>query len=773
MYVNVVFNINLSTPFIYKKSSVFKEQSLKFRRVLVPFKNKLQMGFVVEDNVVVEKTSDFKIADVFDVIDNEPVISENEFEFYKWLSEYYIVPIGQTIFNAIPPFSIDHFKIEIIDDNPVLDEAERELFELIKAGTSLKKSQKNIPFFFSLLNNLKEKKTIEVIKKLPKARKIKFVKLTDKANIELKEVFGSQKLLPVEIVKKSVKGYRKLLKEGTFEIIEKSKAFMPENFDSAFKYFRPEQLNEEQERAWKKVKESIDKDEFETHLIFGITGSGKTEIYLKAIEETLKKSKNVIYLVPEISLTPNVAYILLSNFPDCEIAVYHSKISKNLRYELWNNVNNGKVQIIVGARSALFAPVKNLGLIIVDEEHEQSYKQEDKPRYHGRDCAVMKGKINNAVVILGSATPSVQSYYNAKTGKYKLHVLKNRVNNQPLPDFEIIDLKEYQKETALSEPLKKEIKASVEKGEQVILLINKKGYASYFVCRDCGFIYKCKNCELTLTFYKSLNRLICSYCDNRYPVLKECPECKGHFFKLMGKGTEKIVENTINELDNVKAARFDGESTAKHGESVKILKAFNNREIDVIVGTQMIAKGYDFQNVSLVGIISVDNMLNFPDYNSIEKAFQLIVQCSGRAGRKGKKGKVILQTYSPNNYIFNYCKNYKFEEFYEYELEQRKMFDYPPFCSLVHLIFEGNSKDNVKNFAEKGREILEKISKNRIVILGPVESQIKKIRNKYRFSILLKGKSKRFLRETCMKLEESFKNVRGVILKIDIDPISL
>ncbi len=773
-FIKVVFNINLDTSFIYKKSGLIEHEKLLFKRVLVPFKNKLSIGFVIEEFNYEDKFQ-FKVENIVDIIDDNPLISSKEFEFYKWMSEYYIVPVGQIIFNALPAFSVDRFKIIV---NPQINYAqlnngEKKLLELLETENNLKKIQKNFKFFFLTLNSLKNKNIINITRKKQRGKKVKFIEIVDNNNLKLKDFFKSNKILPFEYVKVNLKNFKKYIKEGKLNLIEKNREFLPETLDASFKYFRPEQLNAQQEKIFKAIREDIVKGKFSCHLIFGVTGSGKTEIYLNAIEETLKKGKQVLFLVPEISLTANIGHIILTSFPNYEVIVYHSKISKNTRYEIWKRCAKNEVNIVVGARSALFTPLNNLGLIIVDEEHEQSYKQEDKPRYNARDCAVMKAKLFNATTILGSATPSVQSYYNAKTGKYKFHILKKRVNNQPLPDFKIIDLKNSFGDKIISLELKKEILTTINDNGQVILLLNKKGYASYVICNDCGYVFKCLNCDLTLTYYKSKERLVCSYCDNVYPLPAICPNCEGTHIKYMGKGTEKIVERVVEELKDVRVGRFDAQSTTKQGENVKILKEFNNGNLDILVGTQMLAKGYDFKNVALVGIVTVDNLLNFPDYNSTEKTFQLIIQCAGRAGRGGKKGKVLLQTYSPDNYIFKFSKEYRFEDFYEYELQQRKSAMYPPYYAIAHIIFESININRVKKISNESAKILNEISNNKIVVLGPVESQIKKIRNKFRYSILVKSRYRKTLREACTILLKSLTKVRGVDIKLDIDPISL
>ncbi len=776
MFIKVLFNININEAFTYIKPSVIKN-SIKFRRVLVPFNKKLKVGFVSEEFPTEDKALKFKLENVVDVIDSFPLISETDFQFLQWMSKYYIVPLGQIIFNALPSYSLENFKIKVsnkFSNNIKLDGDKQTLIDLLNSNSSVKKIQSNVPFFYANLASLIEKNIITIEKHTPKSRNIKFVKLENIENEDIKSLFGNSTLIPLKTFKKSVgRKFNKLLKNNEISIIEKNSNLLPSTYDSSFLYQKPLKLTEEQAKVWAAIKDDISKNKFATHLIFGVTGSGKTEIYIKAIEETLKAGKSVIYMVPEISLTTNIAYILLTSFLDYEIAVYHSKITKNLRYNLWEKIKKGKIKIVVGARSSLFAPVEDLGLIIVDEEHEYSYKQEDKPRYHGRDSAIMKGKLHNAVVLLGSATPSVNSYYNALTKKYKLGVLKKRVHNFPMPEIEIIDLKPFKDNLIITPPLKKEIQIALKKREQVILLINKKGYSSYLLCKECGYVFKCKNCDITLTYYKSINKLLCSLCDNRYPTPSKCPQCGGNMFKSIGKGTEKITEQVMDELKGARVKRFDAQSTSKKGSGTSILREFNNGEIDIIVGTQMIAKGYDFKNVSLVGIITIDNMLNFPDFNSVEKTFQLIIQCAGRAGRSNIKGKVMLQTFSPDNYIFKFCKTYNLTGFYKYELMQRKVAGYPPFLSIVHIIIESNNKKYLENYSEKAYEILNIGKPESVVLLGPVPSQVKKIRNRYRYSILLKGKSRATLNKLCVNLLESFKKVSAVTIKIDVDPVSL
>ncbi len=712
-FVKVVLNLNIFSEFVYEVPDIFSF-SLKFKRVYVPFKKKIKIGFVVDEFLGKNEDFNFNIEKVIDVIDYYNLISEKELKFYKWLSDYYITPLGQIIFNALPPVNIESLKLKIKDENYLgLNENEQKILNLLRDGYSLKKIQAEISYFFVYLKSLIDNGIIEIKKKQYRISK---------------------------------KDYLSVLAEISYQ------------------YFRPEKLNQHQEKVWNSLKDRL--NNFTVNLLFGITGSGKTEIYLKAIKEVLNKNKQIIYLVPEIALTPGLLEVFFENFKDKKIAVIHSKITSNKRNKILTEIANNNIDIVIGARSAIFAPLKKLGLIIVDEEHEQSYKQEDKPRYNARDSAIVKAKIYNCPIILGSATPSLKSWYNAKKGKYFYYEIKNRVNNNPLPEVELIDLKEEKNDKIISEKLKQEILNEIKKKGQVILFLNKKGYASFLFCSSCGYVFKCKNCEISLTYYKSKNSLFCPYCENNYKVDYVCPKCNSPYLRMAGKGTEKIEEKIIHELEGVKVARFDLESTQKKGELEKILKDFNEGEIDIIVGTQMIAKGHDFKNVGLVGVITIDNVLNFPDYTSSERAFQLLVQCSGRAGRGKNKGKVIVQTYNIENYIFQFFKNYDFEGFYEKELEFRKLAKYPPFYNLAHIILEGNTENKVQKNIKK---LFEKINQSDIIKIGPSKSPIFKIRNKYRYSILLKSKSKARL-NSCVRNLLNEKLDSGVDFKIDIDP---
>jgi primosomal protein N' (replication factor Y) len=744
----------------------------------VPFRKKLRQGFVIKEFSDVESEFSYNVEEVTDVIDSLPLLSEKDFDFLEWMSDYYVVPLGQIVFNALPSFSTDNYKITVKEtDNTILTERQKGLINKILEGMSVKKLQRDVPFFLTTLNELMEKNVISLEKKSVKSRNIKFVKLETHHNAELVSVFEKFSLLPFKTAKKKIgRDFNKFLKNNLISIVEKNKYLVPETFDTAFTYERPEKLSEEQLTAWKKIESGIGSHNFNVHLIFGVTGSGKTEIYLKAIEKALKLEKSVIYLVPEISLTSNIAYILSNCFPEYEIGVYHSKITKNFRQELWKDIKNGKIRIVVGARSALFAPVENLGLIIVDEEHEQSYKQEDKPRYHGRDSAVMKGKIWDATVILGSATPSVNSYYNAKTEKYILHVLTKRVNNLPMPEIEIVDMrKEEKKQGNFSKLLLQEIEKRLEKKEQVILFQNRRGHSSFVQCVNCGKLFKCPNCEISLHYHSVTSELKCHYCGYSKPLPRKCPECGSYLYNFGSPGTQQIEKELKILFPTAKIMRMDSDTTARKESYQEMFDRMKNKEIDILLGTQMISKGLDFHNVTLVGVISADVILNYPDFRSSERTFQLLTQVAGRSGRGEKTGKVIIQTYNPEHYAITYSLQGDFELFAIEEMKFRKILKYPPYYRMARIVFLHKNYEFLKESLDKNRYLINKLKEYlpQISILGPVAPPIIKIRNEFRMHIIIKAKMPSEISKAIGYINNNFKIGSSIKKIIDIDAYSL
>lgn len=540
---------------------------------------------------------------------------------------------------------------------------------------------------------------------------------------------------------------------------------------------KPVELNltSEQSQALSKIESKIQNNNYHSFLLFGVTGSGKTEIYLRAAKAALNLNKTTLILVPEISLTPQLRGRLESHFQD-QVAVLHSGITEKERREFWWDILNQNKKIVVGARSALFAPLNNIGLIIVDEEHDPSYKQEDRLRYNARDLALVRGKQHNSVVILGSATPSIETFHATKSGKHELIQLTKRATEQSMPKIEIIDMKKEPKpkgkgnisEFIFSAPLKNAIEETVRKNEQCMLFINRKGFSNFLLCTGCGDVPTCLNCSVSLTYYQKSNVLKCHYCGFQIPKPESCTKCSGEL-KPMGIGTE-LVENELHKLfPNFRVARLDTDIVSNSKDIEKILTQFRNKEIDILVGTQMIAKGHDFPDVTLIGIILADLNLHLPDFRASERSFQLLSQVAGRAGRAQKAGYVYLQTFLPEHYVIQTAKDHDYERFYEIEIDFRKSFSYPPFCRIAQLEFrhlkDANAKKEAQHFANLLSSLLSK-SNLELSFFGPNPATISKIANKYRWQIILKS-------EKISDLNSTIKTLRSQGARfIDVDPLS-
>lgn len=474
-------------------------------------------------------------------------------------------------------------------------------------------------------------------------------------------------------------------------------------------------------------------------LIHGVTGSGKTEVYLALASFYIHQNKSVLMLVPEISLTPMMVNIFKERFGS-NVAILHSRLSQGEKYDEYRKISRGEVKIVVGARSAIFAPIKNIGLIILDEEHDPSYKQESTPRYHTAQIAKIRAKYHKSHVVLGSATPSMESYSRALKGIYDLYELPDRINKKPLPKVEIIDMVESMKNknySLFSNEMRNRIQETIDKDEQVILLLNKRGYASYVQCFDCGEVFKCPHCDVTLTYHKDEQRLKCHYCEYSVPYPKYCHKCGSSHLKMIGYGTQKIEEEIEKSFHNAKVIRYDVDTTKNKNGHQKLLDRFKNKEANILLGTQMIAKGLDFENVTFVGVLNADLSLNIPDFRANERTFQLLTQVSGRSGRGSKNGTVMIQTYNPNHYVIETASKHDFKAFYDYEMNYRRAAKYPPYCHLISIIVSSSNE----NYLEIGaRDIADYLKRylNHVLVLGPANNGIYKMNDIYRKRILIK-----------------------------------
>jgi primosomal protein N' (replication factor Y) len=526
-------------------------------------------------------------------------------------------------------------------------------------------------------------------------------------------------------------------------------------------------LNSYQNNAYKTIKKGIDDEEFVTFLLFGVTGSGKTEIYLRLMQNILNKDKSILYLTPEISMIPQIIERIRERFGAGEL--YHYKLSKGMRYSYWMSALNGSLKIGVGSRMSVFSPFKNLGLIIVDEEHSDSYRQDDlKPRFSGRDVAVMRGKIGGFPVVLGSATPSVESFYNAKKDKYHLLELPERVKGLDLPKVQIVN----PKGKLFSEKMERGIENTLKgkKSSRVILFLNRRGYAPYAKCYNCGWVAHCKDCDIALTYHKKENILICHHCGSKQSKPENCPNC-GKEVSYLGWGTEKIEEEIEKKYRNYKIKRMDTDSTTSRHSHEEIYTELKKGEIEILLGTQMVTKGLDFPDIGFVGVISADTSLNFPDFRATEKTFQLLSQVAGRAGR-GKEGKVLIQSSNPEHFAIKSSSEHNYLNFYRKEIAFRKEAIYPPFIKLARIVVKAKDFKTAEKAAENLKDRILKMNEKKVItILGPVECPIGKIEKYYRFHILLKSKKGYILNNILRKLYG--KKVKDTKISLEIDPINM
>ena len=653
--------------------------------------------------------------------------------------------------------------IAIVDSYPVLNE---ELLSLGKKLQVMTLSSLMKCYQAMLPKALKAKKKVNINIKMNKYISLNNDNLDNiKLNQTQKQIIdylkNKDKVLKEELNKISISSVNTLLKKEIL-IETKEEAYRYNLNKSQKKNFK---LNANQEKVFNSIKKGFNSNQI--YLLHGVTGSGKTNVYMKLIEEVNNKGKTALFLVPEISLTPQIIKRFTSYFDS--IAVLHSKLSDSEKYDEWRKINEGKVNIVIGARSAIFAPLKNIGIIIIDEEHSSTYKQENNPRYNAIDVAKIRSSYHNCPLVLGSATPSVESYARAKNNTYSLLELNERYNGMN-PDIEIVDMNQEYKKTNnyFSTILIDNIKEVLNKNEQVILFLNKRGYSSMVTCSNCGYTEKCPNCDITMTYHKTSNMLRCHYCGYARKKEKECRSC-GAFYKEFGLGTEKVEESLKELIPSANIIRMDIDTTTKKNAHETIINDFTDKKYNILLGTQMIAKGLDFENVTLVGVINADISLNFPDYRSSETTFELLSQVSGRSGRGNKKGKVIIQTFNPIHYAIRYSKTNDYISFYNEEMSIRKKLNYPPFCYIALIKIISNDYEKASKMSYKIGDYLKNNIKEETV-LGPATANIFKINNEYRFQIIIKYKNINNIRKYLYMLEERFFNDKSIKLEIDFNP---
>lgn len=715
-------HVFIDKTFTYK---INKEQLSLLKvgmRVVVPFGKQTLEGFVLKIYENKDVSLENKLKEIISIVDTYPILNEELLTLGKYISKTTLCSL-MTSYQAMLPKALKAKKK--VNMTPKYD-----TYICINYGMY----NNDIKF------NASQEKILELLKENKKVKK--------------------------EVLNKiSVSSVNTLLKKNIL-LEEKEENYRYNLINEEKIKFN---LNEEQQKVYKEIFNSINTNE--TFLLYGVTGSGKTNVYMKVIEDVIKNNKTAILLVPEISLTPQIIKRFTSYFSN--IAVLHSGLSDGEKYDEWRKINEGKVNIVIGARSAIFAPLKNIGVIIIDEEHSQTYKQENNPRYNAIDIAKERCKYHNCPLILGSATPSLESFARAKKNVYKLLELKNRYNNNTMPKVEIIDMnKEFKKASGyFSNALIDQIKETLERKEQVILFLNRRGYSSFLTCSSCGYVEKCPNCDISLTYHKSSNMLRCHYCGYATKRKKLCPKCQEEF-KDYGIGTEKVEEELKSLIKDAKIIRMDVDTTTTKNAHSKIINSFLEEKYNILVGTQMIAKGLDFPNVTLVGVLNADIGLNFPDFRSSETTFSLLNQVLGRSGRGNKEGKVLIQTFNPEHYAIAYTKNHDYLGFYNEEMKIRKILKYPPYyyiCSIKII-----SKDY--NLASKSSYDVVNYLKQNIkneIILGPSVCNVFKLNNNYRFQIIIKYKDVNNILEYLTNIEHHYFNKKDIKIEIDFNPLKL
>lgn len=717
MTVNVLVelsNRNIDKYFTYNVPKDFIDMIKIGIRVKVPFGKQILEGFVMEINN--SNTDDLK--DIIEIVDKDIVLNKELIELGKFIKEKTLCTLISAYQSMLP-------KALKAQNKTNINKSYTKLIELNIEQAELKDIK---------LNN-KQKEIIEEV-----------IKGNNKKEFLNKISLSSLKTLLD----------KKILKEV---LIENYRLKLNNNID----YPRYE-LNNEQRNAVNTILNSNES----VYLLHGVTGSGKTEVYMELIEQMINKGKSAIVLVPEISLTPQMTERFRSRFKD-DIAILHSRLSEGEKYDEYRKISQGKVRIVIGARSACFAPLSNIGIIIIDEEHTTSYKQESSPRYNAIDVAIERAKNNNAKVVLGSATPSLESYSRTLVKQYRLVELKNRANNKPLPEVTIVDMNKEKRGTYFSKELIEKINEKLDRNEQIILLLNRRGYASFVTCTSCGFVSKCPNCDVTLTYHKSSDMERCHYCGYAAKRHTICPKCHENAIKNLGVGTEKIEEE-LNHLFNARIIRMDFDTTSTKGAHEKIINSFRNHEYDILLGTQMIAKGLDFPNVTLVGVINADTSLMIPNFRSSEYTFQLLSQVSGRSGRSDKKGIVIIQTYNPDHYAIKLAKTQNYNLFFKQEMLIRKKLNYPPYCFLVSVKVISTDYELAKSESNKLANRLKENLKN-TEVLGPSIGSIFKLKNSYRFGIILKHKKEDQLYNYLETILEYYKTNTKIKIELDFNPI--
>ena len=725
MYANVIIEYgvkSLNKTFIYKVPDALKDKISVGMKVYVPFGKTEVFGFVVE--LKINNDTEYDAKEIIRIDNEELVLNKELMDVGAYLSSITLCTLI-TAYQTMLPSSL-----------------------------KIKKQEHSYDLYDEYLVLTDKLKAMEYICKYP--RRIAQIKT-------INNILEVGKLNKKEVSSEIVKA----LEDNNIVSIEKvSKYRINKDNNEAIK----KTLTKEQESVYR----SVLFNKHDTYLLYGVTGSGKTEVYIKWIEKCISEGKTAIMLVPEIGLTTQIAKRFYEAFGS-DVAIFHSSLSEGEKYDEYLKILRGEVHVVVGTRSAVFVPLKNLGIIIIDEEDSSSYKQDNNPRYHARDIAIYRGKYNNIPVILGSATPTLESKARADKGVYKLLRLSSRVGNAKLPLIHAVDMEPEMKKRNMifSEFLQNKIKEKLAKGEQIILLLNRRGFSTYITCSNCGFTYKCPSCDITLTYHKSTNNLICHYCGYQKKRDEMCPECHEASLNYYGLGTEKLEEKIKEFYPTARVVRMDQDTTRNKGMHERIISDFKDYKYDILLGTQMISKGLDFPKVTLVGVINADASLNIPDYRSSEVTYSLLSQVSGRAGRSNMPGEVVIQTFNPDHYVIECVKENNYDKFYLQEMQFRKNLKYPPYYYLVSIKVIGKNYEEIITNAKKAKKYLDDNLNKDTIILGPTTASVFKFNNEYRMQIIIKYKYDDKLMDVLKDLDNIFINNKECYLEIDFNPLRI
>jgi primosomal protein N' (replication factor Y) len=805
LYCDVSLPVPLDQPFTYGMPETLRHRVQTGCRVLAPFGTRTLTGLVIRTHAGTEENlPKGSTRDILRLLDEEPVLDEELMRLGRWIAEYYCAPLGETL-RAMTPLSgeIRRGKVYSLtksgrdvarqlhlgaEEQAGGDPATTALRMLDARPLSAAYLKQKIPNCAAVLTALAKKGFVETedvaadrdpLRAAAARLRIEFLGRAEKLPKAERELLSYLELHPGShnvgdleaLVAKASTAARSLARRNLVKLTVEPMAAVLGPIRV------PHQLNPHQQIAYDCIQAALDRKQFQTFLLEGVTGSGKTEVYLKAIDATLALGRCALMLVPEIGLTPAVAGQFYQRFPG-KVAILHSAFQDAERAQEWRRIRSGEAAVVIATRSGVFAPVRNLGLIIVDEEHDQSYKQQETPRYHGRDVAVMRARNAGAVVVLGSATPSLESRYNADRGKYVRLDLPERIERRPMPRVELIDMRqeflETRKHATFSRVLLDAVTARLENGEQSMLLLNRRGFSSFVACRACGHRVECANCSVTLTYHRRDRRMLCHYCNYSERIPERCPKCDSEYIQFLGLGSERVEDELHGAFPKARIARLDRDAVSGKRDYETILAAFRDGDYDILVGTQMIAKGHDIANVTLVGIVSADVGLSLPDFRAAERTFQLLTQAAGRAGRGQTPGIVLIQTINPDHYAIRCAAAQDYQAFYNKEIEFRRLMTYPPHAALANVIVNGRDEEEaITRSAALGR--LLQPAPEGVRVLGPASAAMARIKNEHRYQILLKAATRKRLNQILGGLRQfaAAEKWNPTSLVIDVDPMTL